>query len=63
MSGEEQRLFDEKEVAEQLNLSRKTLSRLRKAGKIAFYRTARRIRYASHHITRYLESCERKAER
>ncbi|MBS1790512.1 MAG: helix-turn-helix domain-containing protein [Acidobacteria bacterium] len=51
--------FSEAEVAERLGISRVTAWRLRRAGKLSYYRVGRSIRYGERHIAEYLASCER----
>lgn len=54
--------FTEEEAANWLKISRITLQRLRKAGKVAFYRVGgSRIIYSLKHLEDYLETRERLA--
>ena len=47
----------EAEAAQYLNISKQSLMRLRKAGKIGFFRIGSRgVRYGYQHLTDYLET-------
>jgi excisionase family DNA binding protein len=49
-------LLNETEAARFLNVSRQTLLRLRKAGKVGYYRIARRVLYGQEHLEEFLAS-------
>ena len=49
------RLLTEKEAAEALGVSKATLVRLRRAGRITFTRIRGRIRYTEDHLLAYIE--------
>jgi excisionase family DNA binding protein len=54
-------LHNEKDVATMLGLSPITIHRLRRAGRLGFYRVGSRVLYSDNHIMSYLESVERPA--
>jgi len=60
MSGKNQKsettLLNETEAARFLNVSRQTLVRLRKAGKVGYYRITRRVLYGQEHLEEFLAS-------
>lgn len=49
-------LFNETEAARFLKVSRQTLIRLRKAGRVGYYRIARRVLYGREHLEELLAS-------
>ena len=49
-------LRNENEAATYLNVSRQTLIRLRKAGRISYYRIAKRVLYGQEHLEEFLSS-------
>jgi excisionase family DNA binding protein len=53
--------LSEEEFRALIGVSRTTLWRLRKAGKVPFYRIGSKIRFAPHHAEVFLASCERTA--
>lgn len=55
-------LMSEAEAARRCGISRITLLRLRKAGRIAFYRLGTRILFSESHINTFLNDVERKAK-
>jgi len=52
--------LSEAELANRLGISRITVWRLRRAGKLSYYRIGRSIRYGERHVAEYLASCERR---
>lgn len=50
--------ISEGELAKRLGISRITAWRLRRDGKLSYYRVGRSIRYGERHIVEYLASCE-----
>lgn len=52
--------FSEEDMTQRLGISRVTAWRLRRDGKLAYYRVGRSIRYSEQHIAEYLASCERR---
>ncbi|WP_428304413.1 helix-turn-helix domain-containing protein [Lacipirellula sp.] len=54
---EEKLLYTEPQAAKLLNLSTKTLSRLRKAGKLQFVRIGDAIRYELDALTALIQGC------
>ncbi len=58
---EQRQIYTEKEASIHLRLSKITLWRLRKAGKISFHRAASKIIYTQADIDSYLESTKRNA--
>jgi excisionase family DNA binding protein len=59
MENIERIVYTEVEAASQLGLSRITLFRARKAGKVNFCRIGRVIRYKPEHLEEFLKDCER----
>lgn len=51
--------LSEEDMIERLGISRVTAWRLRRDGKLAYYRVGRSIRYGEQHLAEYLASCER----
>lgn len=49
-------LRNENEAAKYLNVSRQTLTRLRKAGRISYYRIAKRVLYGQEQLEAFLSS-------
>jgi hypothetical protein len=49
-------LFNEMEAARFLKVSRQTLIRLRKAGRVGYYRIAKRVLYGRGHLEELLAS-------
>lgn len=56
-----ERLMSEVEAARRCGVSRITLLRMRKAGKIGFYRIGTRVLFSEAHIVEFLNRVERKA--
>jgi excisionase family DNA binding protein len=56
-------LMSEVEAARRCGVSRITLLRMRKAGKIGFYRIGTRVLFSESHINEFLNRVERKAEK
>jgi excisionase family DNA binding protein len=54
-----QQLLTEQETSETLRLSRITLHRLRKAGRLGFHRIGSRVMYSPLQVQQFLESTER----
>jgi excisionase family DNA binding protein len=55
--------YSEAEAAVRLGISRPTLLRLRKDGRISYYRIGARVVYSeARHLRPFLESCERQSE-
>lgn len=54
-------LMSEVEAARRCGVSRITLLRMRKAGKIGFYRIGTRVLFSESHINEFLSRVERKA--
>jgi excisionase family DNA binding protein len=52
------KLIGEKEACELLNVSRTTLWRLRKEGKMRFYRLGSKLGYSADQLREFLKSCE-----
>ena len=50
----------EAELIKYLGVSRTTLWRLRRAGKISYYRVATKVLYSIDHVDDLLASCERR---
>ncbi|HZS10136.1 MAG TPA: helix-turn-helix domain-containing protein [Blastocatellia bacterium] len=55
--------LSEIELAERLGISRVTAWRLRRDGRLLYFRIGRKVRYSEQHIAEFLSRCERKAER
>lgn len=53
--------MSEAEAARRCGVSRITLLRMRRAGKIAFYRIGTRVLFSESHISDFLNRVERKA--
>ncbi|MDQ3011944.1 MAG: helix-turn-helix domain-containing protein [Acidobacteriota bacterium] len=51
--------MSEEEVIERLGISRITAWRLRRDGKLSYYRVGRSIRYSEQHVADFLASCEK----
>lgn len=51
----------EAEACRSLKVSRTSLWRLRRAGKISYYRVATKVLYSVEHIEEFLASCERRS--
>jgi excisionase family DNA binding protein len=51
--------LSEEDMIQRLGISRVTAWRLRRDGKLSYYRVGRSIRYSEQHIAEYLASCER----
>lgn len=56
-------LMSEVEAARRCGVSRITLLRMRKVGKIGFYRIGTRVLFSESHINEFLNRVERKAEK
>lgn len=56
------RLFTEEEAARQLTVSKATLGRLRRGGRIAFRRIGEQVRYTQSDISEYIETCLQKRQ-
>lgn len=54
--------LSEAELAKRLGISRVTVWRLRRDGKLSYYRVGRNIRYGEQHIAEFLASCERRTD-
>jgi len=54
--------MSEAELAERLSISRVTIWRLRRRGKLPYYRVGRKIRYSEQHVAEFLASCERRMD-
>lgn len=52
------KLYSEKDLAAELNVSAATLARARRAGKLPYTRIGNRVRYTAAHLTAYLEKQE-----
>lgn len=50
----------EQEFCQRVGISRLTAYRLRKAGKLPYYRIGSRVLYAEQHVREFLASCERR---
>jgi excisionase family DNA binding protein len=50
----------EAEVCRSLGISRTTLWRLRRAGKLSYYRVAAKVLYSLEHVEELLANCERR---
>ena len=57
------KVYNEKEAAEALGISRITLQRIRLRGGISFSRVGNSIRYTAKNLTDFLAACERPAVR
>lgn len=55
-------LMSEVEAARRCGVSRITLLRMRKAGKIGFYRIGTRVLFSESHISEFLNRVERKPD-
>lgn len=64
MEGKEMAVItlSEEEMIERLGISRVTAWRLRRDGKLSYYRVGRSVRYSEQHIAEYLALCERQAD-
>lgn len=58
---EESKLLSEPEAAVRCGVSRITLLRMRKAGRIRFYRIGTRVLFSRQHIEEFLASVEKPA--
>jgi excisionase family DNA binding protein len=54
-------MLSEKQAAERLGISRITLLRARKAGRIGYFKIGSRVVYSERHLTDFLASVEQKA--
>jgi len=52
--------LSEEEVIERLGISRITAWRLRRDGKLSYYRVGRSVRYSEQQVAEFLASCERR---
>jgi excisionase family DNA binding protein len=50
--------LSEAELAARLGISRVTAWRLRRSGKLSYYRVGRSVKYGEQHVAEYLASCE-----
>ncbi|MET0622664.1 MAG: helix-turn-helix domain-containing protein [Pyrinomonadaceae bacterium] len=58
-TSEQSRLFSPKEICFQLAISRSTLTRLCRAGRLGYYKlSSNRLAFSSAHIEKFLASCE-----
>jgi excisionase family DNA binding protein len=55
-------VLSEKAACQFLNISRTTLWRLRKAGRIQFYKIGSKVGYLPTQLNEFLQSCERKGQ-
>jgi excisionase family DNA binding protein len=56
----QKRTMTEAEVCRSLGVSRTTLWRLRRAGKLSYYRVATKVLYSLDHVEELLANCERR---
>jgi excisionase family DNA binding protein len=52
------KMITEKEACDLLNVSRTTLWRFRKAGKVRFYKVGSKLGYSAEQLREFLKSCE-----
>jgi excisionase family DNA binding protein len=52
-------LRNENQAAQYLEISKQTLRRLRRAGRIGYFQIGKRILYGDNHLERYLSSVSR----
>lgn len=52
------RTFSEREAAAALSVSRSTLHRARRGGRLKFYRIGRSVRYSAAHLREFLRTSE-----
>lgn len=55
--------FSEKEFCEQVGLSRISVWRLRKAGKISYLQIGGSVKYTTRHVEEFIRSHERQASK
>ena len=57
------KLISEKELCENLGISRMTAYRLREKGKISYCRIGNKVKYRPEHIDEFLDDCENRTDK